>query len=129
MLLWRKEIVYIGTGHAIIQSCCFEALSEAKKKRYSIVRTSRVGNGITTQRGEYAKANIFAGDTLNVQKAAILLAVALTKTNDTATIQRIFDEILRCTCLTTNEVSRQAGRIAGCFIKRHTRSMAGVPFI
>ncbi|MDF2636236.1 MAG: ansB [Pelosinus sp.] len=87
-----KGIVYAGTGHGSIKPASLEALSEAQKKGVVVVRTSRVGNGIVTQWGKYAKANIIAGDTLNAQKAAILLSVALTKTNNLATIQQMFDE-------------------------------------
>ena len=87
-----KGIVYAGTGHGSIKPISLEALVDAQKKGVVVVRTSRVGNGIVTQWDRYAKANIIAGDTLNPQKAAILLTVALTETNDLATIQRIFDE-------------------------------------
>lgn len=87
-----KGIVYAGTGHGSIKPDSLEALREAQKKGVVVVRVSRVGNGIVTQWDKYAKASIVAGDTLSAQKAAILLSVALTRTNDLAAIQRIFDE-------------------------------------
>jgi len=56
------------------------------------VRSARVGNGIVARNNEVNddKRDFVASDTLNPQKARILLTVALTKTRDTKEIQRIF---------------------------------------
>lgn len=58
-----------------------------------VVRSSRVGNGMVVANSEqYTKKHFLNGDTLNPQKARILLQLALTKTNDLNEIQRMFDE-------------------------------------
>jgi L-asparaginase len=56
-----------------------------------IVRSSRVGNGIVARNGEAKddELDFVVSDTLNPQKARILLMVALTKTTDTNEIQRM----------------------------------------
>ena len=45
-----------------------------------LVRTSRVGNGRVIGMVEYDKLGMIPGDTLNAQKARVLLMLALTKT-------------------------------------------------
>jgi L-asparaginase len=65
---------------------------EARNKGVVIVRASRVGNGIVARNGEADddKQDFVVSDTLNPQKARILLMLALTKTNDAKEIQRMF---------------------------------------
>lgn len=87
-----KGIVNAGMGHGNIFPVTCEALGEAVKKGIPVVKSSRVGNGIVTRVADDDKYGFIAGDTLNPQKARILLMLALTKTNDAAVIQRIFDE-------------------------------------
>jgi len=55
------------------------------------VRSSRVGNGIVARNGEAKDDDLdfVVSDTLNPQKARILLMLALTKTIDTKEIQRM----------------------------------------
>ena len=59
-----------------------------------IVRASRVGQGIVARNGEADddKLDFVVSDTLNAQKARILLMLALTKTTDTKEIQKMFWE-------------------------------------
>jgi L-asparaginase/Glu-tRNA(Gln) amidotransferase subunit D len=68
------------------------ALVEARKKGVIIVRSSRVGQGIVARNGEANddELDFVVSDTLNPQKARILLMLALTKTHDTKEIQRMF---------------------------------------
>ena len=87
-----KGIVYAGMGHGSIYPLTKDALSEAQKKGIVVVKSSRVGNGMVTRVAEDDKLHFVAGDTLNPQKARILLMLALTKTSDPAEIQRMFDE-------------------------------------
>lgn len=87
-----KGIVHAGMGHGSIFPVTRDALSELTKKGIPVVKSSRVGNGIVTRIADDDKYNFIAGDTLNPQKARILLILALTKTNDMKVIQRIFDE-------------------------------------
>ena len=87
-----KGIVSAGMGHGSIFPATRDALAEAVKKGIPVVKSSRVGNGIVTRVSDDDKYGFIAGDTLNPQKARILLMLALTKTNDAAAIQRMFDE-------------------------------------
>ena len=58
------------------------------------VRRSIVGNGIVARDNEVDddKRDFIVSDTLNPQKARVLLTVALTKTRDTKELQRVFYE-------------------------------------
>ena len=87
-----KGIVHAGMGHGSIFPTTRDALAEAVKKGIPVVKSSRVGNGMVTRVADDDKYGFVAADTLNPQKARILLMLALTKTNDPAMIQRIFDE-------------------------------------
>jgi len=57
-----------------------------------LVRSSRVGNGRVIGRDEYDSLGMIPADTLNQQKARILLMLALTKTTDRKQIARMFAE-------------------------------------
>lgn len=71
-LLWEEEV---------------RALEDCGKP---IVITSRIHDGIVTL-PEGVPANVFSGDTLNPQKARILLMLALTKTRDIPTMRDMFE--------------------------------------
>ena len=58
----------------------------------AVVRSARVGEGRVLAYGNNHEEGTIAADNLNPQKAAILLALALTRTRDSAELQRIFDE-------------------------------------
>jgi L-asparaginase len=88
-----KGIVHAGVGDGSLARPAIEpALIEARKKGVIIVRSSRVGNGIVARNGEAKddELDFVVSDTLNPQKARILLMLGLTKTNDTKEIQRMF---------------------------------------
>jgi L-asparaginase len=88
-----KGIVHAGVGDGSLARPAVEpALVEAHKKGVVIVRSSRVGNGIVARNGEAKddELDFVVSDTLNPQKARILLMLALTKTTDTKEIQRMF---------------------------------------
>jgi L-asparaginase len=88
-----KAIVHAGVGDGSLARPAVEpALIEARKKGVIIVRSSRVGNGIVARNGEAKddEMDYVVSDTLNPQKARILVMLALTKTNDTKEIQRMF---------------------------------------
>ena len=57
-----------------------------------VVRSARVGEGRVLATGNAHVDGTIAADNLNAQKAALLLALALTKTRDAAVIQAMFDE-------------------------------------
>lgn len=89
-----KGIVHAGVGDGSLFTEVKEGLIDAQKKGVAIVRSSRVGNGIVARNGEANddQLHFVASDTLNPQKARILLMLALTKTNDPLEIQKMFWE-------------------------------------
>ena len=92
-----KGIVFAGTGPGGLSTFERLVVEEANAlpvgSRPVIVRASRTGSGRVVSGGvEYKNLITITGDNLNPQKARILLMLALTKTTDTAEIQRIFGE-------------------------------------
>jgi L-asparaginase len=87
-----QGIIHAGTGDGSIFSTTKEALREAGKMGVIVVRSSRVGSGIITNTADDGKDRFVTSDTLNPQKARILLMLTLTKTNDVKEIQRFFNE-------------------------------------
>jgi L-asparaginase len=87
-------IVYAGVGDGNPSEVTEQALADARAKGILIVRSARVGNGIVARNNEVNddKRDFVVSDTLNPQKARILLMVALTRTRDTKEIQRMFYE-------------------------------------
>lgn len=88
----NKGIIWAGVGNGNIRALEKQALLEAMhEKGIVVVRSSRVGSGPVTHTPRYDGDNLLAGDTLNPQKARLLLMLALTVTNDPQEVQRIFD--------------------------------------
>lgn len=89
-----QGIVHAGTGNGSFNVNVKPAVEDALKKGVVVVRSARVGNGIISRNGEFDddKYNTIASDTLNPQKARILLMLALTQTSDPKAIQQIFWE-------------------------------------
>jgi L-asparaginase/Glu-tRNA(Gln) amidotransferase subunit D len=87
-----RGIIHAGVGDGSLANAVKPALIAARKKGILIVRSSRVGQGIVARNGEANddELDFVVSDTLNPQKARILLTLALTKTSDTKEIQRIF---------------------------------------
>jgi len=87
-----KGIIHAGVGDGSLAAKVVPALKAARKKGVVIVRASRVGQGILARNGEANddQLDFVAADTLNPQKARILLMLALTKTSSTREIQRMF---------------------------------------
>ncbi|AXA91442.1 type II asparaginase [Massilia sp. YMA4] len=87
-----KGIIHAGVGDGSIAARVKPGLIAARKKGTIIVRSSRVGQGILARNGEANddELDFVASDTLSPQKARILLMLALTKTNNTRDIQRMF---------------------------------------
>jgi L-asparaginase type II len=87
-----KGIVHAGVGDGSLATRVVPSLKAARAKGVVIVRASRVGQGILARNGEANDdaLDFVAADTLNAQKARILLMLALTKTSDTREIQRMF---------------------------------------
>lgn len=87
-----KGIIHAGVGNGSLPAKVRPALSNARSKGVIIVRSSRVGQGILARNGEANddELDFVVADTLNPQKARILLMLALTKTSNTKEIQRMF---------------------------------------
>ena len=88
-----KAIVYAGVGEGSVARPSLEpGLIDARKKGVVVVRSSRVGNGIVARAEEERDDELgyVVSDTLNPQKARVLVMLALTKTTDFREIQRMF---------------------------------------
>ena len=87
-----KGIVHAGTGDGSLAAKVKPGLVSAHQKGAIIVRSSRVGQGIVARNGEANddELDFVVSDTLNPQKARILLMLALTRTSNTKEIQRMF---------------------------------------
>jgi glutamin-(asparagin-)ase len=86
-----KAIVYAATGNGSVGESMVEPLKEARAKGVHIVRASRTGSGVVIRNGEQPddKYDWLVVDDQLPQKARILMALALTKTNDTKELQKI----------------------------------------
>ena len=88
-----KGIIYAGMGNGSIHCNAEAALIDAAKQGIAVVRSSRAGNGVVVTTNPFWDQNKFIkSDTLNPQKSRILLALALTQTNDPEEIQQMFNE-------------------------------------
>jgi L-asparaginase len=91
-----RGIVFAGTGDGLISTSERDALKPIlampAATRPVLVRSSRTGNGRVAARDDYDALGILSADTLNPQKARVLLMLALTKTRDLKEIRRIFAE-------------------------------------
>jgi L-asparaginase type II len=87
-----KGIIHAGVGDGSLAAKVVPALKAARQKGVLVVRASRVGQGIVARNGEANddELDFVVADTLNAQKARILLMLALTKTNSSKDIQRMF---------------------------------------
>ncbi len=91
-----KGIVFAGTGAGLLSNFEKEAvkaiLSSPSEAKPVLVRSNRTGNGRVITRKEYDDLGYVPADTLNPQKARILLMLALTRTKDLNEIRRMFGE-------------------------------------
>lgn len=87
-----KGIVFAGSGNGSLSDAAEKGAVSAVKKGVTVVRSTRTGNGVVTPNGDYVKNGLLASNSLNPQKARILLMLALTKTDDPKKIQDYFNE-------------------------------------
>ncbi|PAF44407.1 type II asparaginase [Helicobacter sp. 11S02629-2] len=89
-----KAIVLAGMGDGNAYPSVLKAMAEAVKKGVIVVRGSRTGSGYVVRNEEVNddKYGFLTSDNLNVQKARVLLQVALTKTSDKEKIKEYFNE-------------------------------------
>lgn len=88
-----QGIVHAGTGDGSLAKVMVPIIQDARKNGIVVIRASRTGQGIVARNGEANddQLDTVTADTLNPQKARILLMLALTKTHDTKEIRRMFD--------------------------------------
>lgn len=89
-----KAIIHAGTGNGSVAGYLVDTLKDIRSKGVQIIRSSRVGDGFVLRNAEQPddKYDWVVAHDLNPQKAKILAAVALTKTQDSKELQRIFWE-------------------------------------
>ena len=89
-----KAIVHAGTGNGSVADRIVPALQEARSKGVQVIRSARVPYGFVLRNAEQPddKYDWVVAHDLRPEKARLLAALALTKTNDPKEIQRIFWE-------------------------------------
>ncbi|AXI60872.1 L-asparaginase [Pseudomonas kribbensis] len=90
-----KAIIHAGTGNGSVSSRVVPALQALRKDGVQIIRSSHVNaGGFVLRNAEQPddKYDWVVAHDLNPQKARILTMVALTKTNDSKELQRMFWE-------------------------------------
>ena len=89
-------IVLAGTGAGLVSAVERTALeavtSLPPEARPVIVRSNRTGSGRVVPLDAYDERGLIPADTLNPQKARVLLMLALTQTRDLDEIRRMFNE-------------------------------------
>lgn len=88
-----KAIIHAGTGNGSVANYIVPTLQKLHDKDgIQIIRSSRVPQGFVLRNAEQPddKYGWVAAHDLNPQKARLLAALALTKTNDAKEIQRMF---------------------------------------
>lgn len=88
-----KGIVIAGTGDGSIPTALMPAVKDLRDAGVVIVRSSRTGTGIVNRNAESDDDlhGLVVADSLNPQKARVLLMLALAQTGDVGLIQRFFD--------------------------------------
>jgi L-asparaginase len=89
-----KGIVIAGVGNGNMTQPALDALAAQAKKGIVCVRSSRVATGLVGRNVEVNddKLGLVASDSLNPQKARVLLRLALLKSRGLADVQRLFRE-------------------------------------
>lgn len=86
-----RGIVVAGTGDGTISTASKPSIASAVAKGVVIVRSTRTGSGTVAPSPDDFKNGYVSADSLNPQKARILLMLALTKTTDLNKIQDYFN--------------------------------------
>ena len=85
-----RGIVIAGAGSGCYSKAWNEHIEALAGTGVPVVRSSRIGAGMITHDDAYG-GNLVKGNDLAPQKAAVLLRLALTRTNDPTAIQAMFD--------------------------------------
>ncbi|WP_075831629.1 asparaginase [Deinococcus marmoris] len=86
-----RGIVVAGTGDGTISTASKPSIASAVAKGVVIARSTRTGSGTVAPSPDDFKNGYVSTDSLNPQKARILLMLALTKTSDLNKIQDYFN--------------------------------------
>ena len=86
-----KGLVGAAFAPGLLSPQEFIAMESAVKEGVAVAISSRAGSGRTFAPSKMREAGFIQADNLTPQKARILLAMALTKTQDRVKIQHIFD--------------------------------------
>ena len=86
-----QGIVLAGTGNGSLSGVASRGASLAKTMGVAFVRSSHVGQGSVRPSVKDIEFNTIAAQSLNPQKARILLRLALLKTQDRETLQQLFN--------------------------------------
>jgi len=87
-----KGLVVAGTGAGSTGNLAKELTEIAASGRAVVVQSSRVGEGRVVPNNNWHEPGMVVADNLSPHKAALLLALALTRSRDGEEIQRIFNE-------------------------------------
>ncbi len=87
-----RGIVSASLAPGVTTSGETEALLEARRRGVLVVLSSRAGSGRVLPRTLLRERGFVVADNLLPQKARILAMLALTRTDDPAAVQRMFDE-------------------------------------
>jgi L-asparaginase len=85
-----KGIVLAATGNGSLSPSAREGAEAARRHGVAFVRASRVGQGVVTDSADDTMLDTIAANSLNPQKARILLMLALCVTRDPAAIRECF---------------------------------------
>ncbi len=86
-----KGIVYAATGNGTLSEAAKRGAASAREHGVVFVRSTRVGGGSVTHHRVDAELDTVAANSLNPQKARILLSLVLTLTSDPRRVQTYFD--------------------------------------
>jgi L-asparaginase type II len=90
--LGAKGIVIASVGAGAANALDKELEEIVKQRSAVVVQSSRVGEGRIVRGNNWYESGMIVADNLSPQKAALLLTLALTKTDNLDEIQRMFDE-------------------------------------
>ncbi len=86
-----KGIVFAATGNGTLSEAAKKGALMAHEKGVAFVRSTRVASGTVSVKSNDIEFNTVASNSLNPQKARVLLGLALTLTNDRTRLQDYFD--------------------------------------
>ena len=87
-----RAIVSASLAPGVTTAAETDALLEARRRGVLVVLSSRAGSGRVLPRTSLRRQGFVVADNLNPQKARVLAMLALTRTDDPADVQRMFDE-------------------------------------